>query len=70
MCGRYMLYYDKDVIIDAFNLVNEFDYEERFNIAPSQQVLAIVKGKKGTEQVICNGDLFRSGRRIQRSEIN
>jgi putative SOS response-associated peptidase YedK len=42
-----MLYYDKDVIIDAFNLVNEFDYEERFNIAPSQQVLAIVKGSEG-----------------------
>lgn len=47
MCGRYMLYYDKDVIIDAFNLVNEFDYEERFNIAPSQDVLTIIKGKDG-----------------------
>jgi putative SOS response-associated peptidase YedK len=42
-----MLYYEKDVIIDAFNLMNEFDYEERYNIAPSQQVLAIVKSKKG-----------------------
>lgn len=47
MCGRYMLYYEKDVIIDAFNLVNEFDYEERFNIAPSQEVLAVVKGSNG-----------------------
>jgi putative SOS response-associated peptidase YedK len=47
MCGRYMLYYEKDVIIDAFNLVNEFDYEERFNIAPSQNVLAIVKSNNG-----------------------
>lgn len=47
MCGRYMLYYDKDVIIDAFNLVNEFDYEERYNIAPSQNILAIVKSNNG-----------------------
>lgn len=47
MCGRYMLYYDKDVIIDAFNLMNEFDYEERFNIAPSQNILAIVKASNG-----------------------
>ncbi|WNB90753.1 SOS response-associated peptidase [Bacillus sp. NEB1478] len=47
MCGRYMLYYEKDVIIDAFNLINEFDYEERYNIAPSQQILAIVKSKDG-----------------------
>ncbi len=47
MCGRYMLYYDKDVIIDAFNLVNEFDYEVRYNIAPSQNILAIVKASNG-----------------------
>jgi putative SOS response-associated peptidase YedK len=47
MCGRYMLYYDKDFIVDAFNLVNDFDFEERFNIAPTQQVLAIVKGNEG-----------------------
>jgi putative SOS response-associated peptidase YedK len=47
MCGRYMLYYEKDIIIEAFNLVNDFDYSERFNIAPSQQVLTIVKGNDG-----------------------
>jgi putative SOS response-associated peptidase YedK len=47
MCGRYMLYYEKDLLIDAFNLVNEFEYEERFNIAPSQNVLAIIKGSNG-----------------------
>lgn len=47
MCGRYFLYYDKDFIIDAFNIINEFDYEDRFNIAPSQDVLAIVKGSTG-----------------------
>jgi putative SOS response-associated peptidase YedK len=47
LCGRYMLYYEKDIIIDAFNLVNEFEYEERFNIAPSQEVLSIVKGGNG-----------------------
>ncbi|MFC0238014.1 SOS response-associated peptidase [Fictibacillus phosphorivorans] len=47
MCGRYMLYYEKDVIIDAFNLINEFDYDKRFNIAPSQQVLSIIKASSG-----------------------
>jgi putative SOS response-associated peptidase YedK len=47
MCGRYFLYYDKDFIIDAFNIVNEFDYEDRFNIAPSQDVLTVVKGSTG-----------------------
>ncbi|MFG6494481.1 SOS response-associated peptidase [Fictibacillus sp. UD] len=47
MCGRYMLYYDKDVIIDAFNLMNEFDYDERYNIAPSQNILTIVKASNG-----------------------
>ncbi|WP_255547349.1 SOS response-associated peptidase [Fictibacillus sp. 26RED30] len=47
MCGRYMLYYEKDVIIDAFNLENEFDYDKRFNIAPSQQVLSIIKASSG-----------------------
>jgi putative SOS response-associated peptidase YedK len=47
MCGRYFLYYNKDFIVDAFNLVNEFEYTERFNIAPSQNVLTIVKGSTG-----------------------
>jgi putative SOS response-associated peptidase YedK len=47
MCGRYFLYYDKDIIIDAFNLVNEFEFDKRFNIAPSQEVLAIIKGSNG-----------------------
>ncbi|RZT23344.1 SOS response-associated peptidase [Fictibacillus sp. BK138] len=47
MCGRYFLYYDKDFIIDAFNIVNEFDYEDRFNIAPTQDVLAVIKGSTG-----------------------
>ncbi|WP_171005489.1 SOS response-associated peptidase [Bacillus sp. E(2018)] len=47
MCGRYMLYYEKDVIIDAFNLVNEFDYDQRFNIAPSQKVLSVIKASSG-----------------------
>lgn len=42
-----MLYYEKDVIIDAFNLINEFDYDERFNIAPSQNILAVVKASNG-----------------------
>lgn len=42
-----MLYYEKDVIIDAFNLVNEFDYDQRFNIAPSQKVLSVIKASTG-----------------------
>jgi putative SOS response-associated peptidase YedK len=42
-----MLYYEKDVIIDAFNLVNEFDYDQRFNIDPSQKVLSVIKASTG-----------------------
>jgi putative SOS response-associated peptidase YedK len=46
MCGRYFLYADKEVVIDAFNLDQELEYEKRYNIAPSQKVMAVVAGKK------------------------
>ncbi|MFC0189271.1 SOS response-associated peptidase [Fictibacillus aquaticus] len=45
MCGRYFLYADIEVIVDAFDLDQELEYEKRYNIAPSQGVLAVVAGR-------------------------
>ncbi|WP_416731187.1 SOS response-associated peptidase [Fictibacillus sp. JL2B1089] len=60
MCGRYMLYYEKDVIIDAFNLVNDFDYDQRFNIAPGQKVLSVIKASTGNRAGYMNWGLVPS----------
>ena len=47
MCGRFTLYADPDYIGDYFELENKDDIllESRYNIAPSQQIFTIVKGK-------------------------
>lgn len=43
MCGRFTLISPLDVILHRFKLVNNgIDYVPRYNIAPSQQVLAII----------------------------
>lgn len=55
-----MLYYEKDVIIDAFNLVNDFDYDQRFNIAPSQKVLSVIKASTGNRAGYMNWGLVPS----------
>lgn len=55
-----MLYYEKDVIIDAFNLVNDFDYDQRFNIAPGQKVLSVIKASTGNRAGYMNWGLVPS----------
>ena len=47
MCGRFTLYSTEQVLINEYAIENSFTYEESFNIAPSQRVLAIINnGKK------------------------
>lgn len=49
MCGRFNLFANKQELIERFQLVNgvDFDLSERYNIAPSQDVFTVVKGKDG-----------------------
>lgn len=44
MCGRFTLYTDLDQIMDHYEiyLQNNIDFQPRYNIAPSQQVLTII----------------------------
>lgn len=51
MCGRYSLYADYRVLLERFDIgeasFSEEDYSQSFNVAPSQQVVAVVSdGKK------------------------
>lgn len=49
MCGRYSLFSKQDVVTERFQLANseQLEWVERYNIAPSQQVLAIIGDEKG-----------------------
>ncbi len=49
MCGRFSLFAPNSRLEERFHVINwdEFGWSERYNIAPSQAVLAIVKGKRG-----------------------
>ena len=44
MCGRFTLFTDRDLLAERFHLINidELPYEPRYNIAPSQPVLAVI----------------------------
>lgn len=44
MCGRFSLFSPSDVLRERFDFefTGDFDWQPRYNIAPSQQVLAIV----------------------------
>ena len=46
MCGRFTLFTDEQELIDEFAIENSFTYEQSFNIAPSQHVLAIINNGK------------------------
>jgi putative SOS response-associated peptidase YedK len=48
MCGRYTLSVPLSSLIDTFDVPSpEFDYEPRFNIAPTQVVPAIAQDRQG-----------------------
>lgn len=48
MCGRFTLYADPDFLEGYFDIENldDIEYESRYNIAPSQPVFTLVKGKE------------------------
>lgn len=45
MCGRFTLFSTERELIDYFGITNEFTIKQRYNIAPSQPVLAIIQDK-------------------------
>ena len=47
MCGRFTLHTSLEELLEYFNIANMDDMEMayRYNIAPSQDILAIVQGK-------------------------
>ncbi|WP_088008565.1 SOS response-associated peptidase [Indiicoccus explosivorum] len=51
MCGRFSLYSDFRVIVDRFHVdevtFDETEYEASYNIAPSQQVVAVISDGTG-----------------------
>ncbi len=47
MCGRYGLWTDPDQVAEHFQLQDAFSYTARYNIAPSQEILAIGQSLKG-----------------------
>lgn len=49
MCGRYSLFAKKEDVAERFHLTNyeQLEWFERYNIAPSQQVLAIIRDEQG-----------------------
>ncbi|MFC7373109.1 SOS response-associated peptidase [Fictibacillus iocasae] len=48
MCGRYMLYTEKEYLLHMFDLSHhDFLYEPRYNIAPGQDILCVVASSKG-----------------------
>lgn len=46
MCGRLTLFSERDEIAYFFNITNNFDSSISYNIAPSEQILAIIEHKK------------------------
>lgn len=49
MCGRYSLFASKEDLMERFDIFQweELEWIERYNVAPSQQVLAVVRGMDG-----------------------
>ncbi|MDX5476284.1 MAG: SOS response-associated peptidase [Bacillaceae bacterium] len=43
MCGRFTMFATAEELIDAFQITNSFSVDERYNIAPSQEILAIIQ---------------------------
>jgi putative SOS response-associated peptidase YedK len=45
MCGRFSLFEDVEQLMQQFDFVFSGEWDPRFNVAPSQQVLAVAPGK-------------------------
>jgi len=58
MCGRYNLVTDAEGLADFFDLVNQIEWRPRYNIAPSQPILAIRPSPAGREGVLMRWGLI------------
>ncbi len=47
MCGRYALYGPASRIREQFDLADGFDFEPRYNIAPTMKALVVHPGPHG-----------------------
>ncbi|KKK39749.1 hypothetical protein WQ57_00150 [Mesobacillus campisalis] len=47
MCGRFSLFEDVEQLMQQFGFEFAGEWDPRFNVAPSQQVLAVAPGKDG-----------------------
>lgn len=64
MCGRFYLDAKADELVLTLNLSNISVLKPRYNIAPSQQILAAVSGKDGREGRWYRWGLIPPGPRI------
>jgi putative SOS response-associated peptidase YedK len=46
MCGRYSLHHQPREVADRFDADPTLDFEPRFNVAPSQGILAVLPGRR------------------------
>jgi putative SOS response-associated peptidase YedK len=51
MCGRYNLFSSVEILLERFELTNVdwIEWSPRYNIAPSQEVLAVIQGEQGNK---------------------
>ena len=70
MCGRYSLTSDQDEVQGTFDIKSSaFDWVEhvpRYNIAPTQPVLAVVKRDDGNRAEMMRWGLIHGGPRTSR----
>ena len=60
MCGRYTLHQPAERLVKEFQLAEAPRIEARFNIAPTQKVLAIRHSPDGNEAVLLRWGLIPS----------
>lgn len=58
MCGRYNIVTDAQALYDGFEVIASLDLAPRYNVAPSQDVLAIRQSEQGNEAVMLRWGLI------------
>lgn len=60
MCGRFTLTKDMRLIMEYYNFKSKVDYKPRYNIAPSQNILAVVGNRGQREPIMLKWGLIPS----------
>jgi putative SOS response-associated peptidase YedK len=62
MCGRFTITTDLQILVERFNILNDlsFEYQPRYNIAPSQPVPAIINDGKANRMGLLKWGLIPS----------